>query len=90
MIQSILDSKYEKADLNTVMSKQCQHLNAAKRYSLITLLNKFEYLFDGTLGTWKTTPVDLKLKYNVDPVCSRPYPVPRVHKAMFKSKSKYS
>ena len=47
------------------------------------MLRKFEDLFDGTLGTWNTTPVDLELKDNAKPVCSRPYSVPRVHEAMF-------
>ena len=29
---------------------------------LLKLLQKFEELFDGTLGPWKTYPVDLELK----------------------------
>ena len=40
-------------------------------------------MFDGTLGTWKTLPLDLDLKSDATPMCLRPYPVPRVHKAMF-------
>ena len=40
-------------------------------------------MFDSTLGTWSNTTVDLELKDNAKPVCSRPYPVPRVHEAMF-------
>ena len=31
----------------------------------------------------KTAPTDLELKDDATPVCLRPYPVPRVHKAMF-------
>ena len=41
-------------------------------------------MFDSTLGTWSNTTVDLELKDNVKSVCSRPYPVLRVHEAMFK------
>ena len=44
----------------------------------------FEYFFDGTLGTWNTAPAELELKDDVKPMCSRPYPVPRVHEAMFR------
>ena len=33
----------------------------------------------GTLGTWKTDPVDFELKEDARPVCSRPYPVPKLH-----------
>jgi hypothetical protein len=43
----------------------------------LRLLQKFEHLFDGTLGTWKTDPVDLELIYpNVKPFHAKPYPVP--------------
>ena len=45
-------------------------------------------MFDGTLRTWNNTPVDLESKDNTKPVCSRLYPVPRVHKAMPKKKFK--
>ena len=39
-------------------------------------------MFVGTLGTWKTTPVDLELKDEANPVCSQPYSVQELHKAM--------
>ena len=58
----IIDSKYKKADLNKVMAKQFKHINATERYRLLNILNKLEYLFDCTLATWNTTPVDLRLK----------------------------
>ena len=32
----IIDAKYEKSDLNTVMAKKCQYLNATERYRLLT------------------------------------------------------
>ena len=32
------------------------------RNELIRLLQKFEELFDGILGTWETYPVDFELK----------------------------
>ena len=41
-------------------------------------------MFNGTLGTWNTTPVELELKDDAKPVSSRTYPVWRVHKSMFK------
>ena len=40
------------------------------------------------LGTWNTTPLDLELKDDADPVFLRTYSVPRVHEAMFKKESK--
>ena len=83
-MRRILDAKYEKSDLNKVMNGQFQHLNNEERKKIINLLQKYEYLFDGTLGTWNTTSVDLELRDDTMTVCSRPYPVPRVHKAMFR------
>ena len=80
----ILDAKYKHSELNTVMAKQCQHLTATECNRILHLLKKFEYLFDGTLCTWKTTPVDLEFKDNAKPVFSLTYPVPKVHKTMFK------
>ena len=41
-------------------------------------------MFDGTLGTWNTTPVNLELKYKEKSVCSGPYLLPKVHKVMFR------
>ena len=49
------------------------------------IITKTRRNFDGTLGTWKTDQVDFKLKYDAKPVCSRPYPVPKVHEVMFKN-----
>ena len=40
------------------MENQCKHLTEVQRNRLPKLLEKLEELFDGTLGTWKTDPVD--------------------------------
>ena len=50
-IKRILDAMYEKAELEKITS-ECQHLNIEERKSLLTLLTKYESLFDGTLGYW--------------------------------------
>ena len=59
---------------------QCQYLTETKRNKLLKLLQNLEGLFDGTLCTQKTDPVDFELQENVKPICSIPYPVPKVHK----------
>ena len=87
-IRRILDEKYKTADLNKLMTEQCQHLTATESHILLNPLNNFKDLFGGTLSMWKTTPVYLGLKDGAKPVCSRSYPVPKLHEAMFKSKSK--
>ena len=41
-------------------------------------------MFDGKLGTWKTAPAGLELKEHAKLICSRTYPVTKLHKEMFK------
>ena len=84
----ILDDKYKKAYLNTVVDKQCQHINSSEGCRLLTLFRKFEDMFGVTLGMCNTTPVDMELKYYKYPVCSQSCPVPTIHEAMFKRKQK--
>jgi len=77
-IKEILDAKYEAADLEQVCSNQ-KHQTKEQQQQLLDLLNKFEGLFDGTLGKWTQEPVDLELKPGVTPYHARPYPVPKCH-----------
>ena len=80
----ILDVKYEKETLHKVMETQCQHLTVAQRNDLLQRLQKIEDFLDGTLGTWKPDSLDFKLKEDENPICLQPYPVPKVHKEIFK------
>ena len=70
------------------MDEQCQHLSPNKREKLLHILEKFESVFNVTLSTWKTPPVNLDLKDDTTPMCSLPYPVTRVHKTMFRKEVK--
>jgi hypothetical protein len=76
-IQNIIESEYTPADLNKIV-EECTHLEKDKQKQLLKLLQKFEELFlDGSLGTWKTDPINLELKDpNVKPFHAKPYPVP--------------
>ena len=66
------------------METQCQNLIMTQRNNLLKLLQFFEELFDGTLGTWKTDKVDFKLKEDAKPICLWPRPLPKSHEEMFK------
>ncbi len=77
-IKRILDAKYEKADLPQVVAN-CTHLTTDKQLSLNTLLNKYEPLFDGTLGKWTGEPYHIELKPDAIPYHARQYPVPKIH-----------
>ena len=44
-------------------------------------------MFDGTLGTRKTDPVDFELKEDAKTICLIPCIVPKLHKEMFKKEA---
>jgi hypothetical protein len=75
----ILDAKYSKADLQSVFRDNCKHLSANQQKKLLQLLKKYELLFDGILGDWKTKPVSFQLKEGVSPYHSQAFPVPKIH-----------
>ena len=68
------------------MENQFQHKTEVQRNEFLKLLQNFEELFHGTLGTWKTDPVDLELKEDAKPICLIPHPVPKVHEEIFKGR----
>ncbi len=74
------DAKYAKADLQSIVKNNCKHLSADHQKKLLQLLVKFESLFDGTLGDWKTKPVSFQLKEGAPPYHGRAFPVPKIHK----------
>jgi hypothetical protein len=76
----ILDAKYSKADLQSVVRDNCKHLKVDQQKKLLQLLKKYESLFDGTLGDWKTKPVSIQLKEGASLYHSQAFPVPNIHK----------
>ena len=74
---------YEKTNLKNVTA-DTEHLNDEQQTKLLALLCKYEFLFDGTLGTWPTDSVDIKLKDDAKQHHAHPYPVPKVHEEVFK------
>jgi hypothetical protein len=46
----------------------------------LQLLWKYELLFNGTLGDWKTKPVSFQLKEGASPYHGQAFPVPKIHK----------
>ena len=76
----ILDAKYEKADLLAIVRENyCPHLKASDREKLLSMLLKFELLFDGTLGDWNLPPLSFELKEGMKPYHGRPYSLSRTN-----------
>ncbi len=80
-VVEILDAKYNKADLPSIVKKYFGHLSTPHQNLLLTLLLKCEELFDGMLGDWKLPPVSIEIKKGAKPYHGRPYPIPKIHKA---------
>jgi hypothetical protein len=76
-VTRILDTKYKKADLQSIVRDNCKHLSANQKKKLLQLLKKYELLFVGTLGDWKTKPVSFQLKEGISPYHGRAFPVPK-------------
>jgi hypothetical protein len=73
----ILDAEYKPAILEEV-SKTCKNLNEEEQHRLLQVLQKYEHLFDGTLGKFNMAPISLNLiDPESKPVHARPYTVPR-------------
>jgi transposase InsO family protein len=72
----ILDAKYEKADLAKVAADS-EHLTNDEQSKLLAVLRRYESIFDGGLGLWRTTPIRLELKSDATPYHAKPFPIPR-------------
>jgi hypothetical protein len=72
-------SKQVYASLDDVI-KTCENLHVEEQHQLKTLLQKYEHLFDGTLGEFnmETEPISIKLMDpNCEPTHARAYTVSR-------------
>jgi len=77
-VKKILDAKYEAADLKKICTSQSQ-LHVEQQQKLLSLLETYHHLFDGTLGKWQGTEVKLELKPDAEPYHARAYPIPKCH-----------
>jgi len=80
---SILDAKYEKADIDAVIEEQ-SHLSDSQKSDLRSILIKHEELFNGRLGLYPHRKIHIDVDENALPSHSCPYPVPHVHLGTFK------
>jgi hypothetical protein len=81
----ILDAEYKPASLDDVI-KTCENLHLKEQHQLKILLQKYEYLLDGTLGQFnmELTPISLQLMdCNCKPIHARAFTVPRSAEQQF-------
>ena len=77
----ILDANYKRDNLSKIVANS-KHLNDNEQGMLRDVLNIYEFLLDGTLGTWKTKPVDIEIQPEAKPYNAKPYPVTQEHGAV--------
>jgi hypothetical protein len=82
-LKKILDGKYEPADLNKIACN-CDYLTDDEQMQILSLLHKYQHLFEGLLGTWNAKPYNIELRPKAKPYHSRPFLVPKIHKATLK------
>jgi hypothetical protein len=82
-LKKIIDVKYEPADLDKI-APNCDYLTDDEQMQLLSLLHKYQHLFNGSLGTWNDKPYDIELKPDAKPYHSRPFLVPKIHEATLK------
>jgi hypothetical protein len=84
----ILQSKYNKADVQTV-AKQQTHLMPAQQGERQTVLSKHNKLFLGKLGHYHHKKMDLELLPGAKPIHSKPNPIPCIQCDIFQNELQY-
>jgi hypothetical protein len=73
----VLDAEYKPASLDDVI-KTCENLHVEEQHQFKILVQKYEHLFDGTLGEFNMEPISLQLMDpNCKPIHTHAYTVPR-------------
>jgi hypothetical protein len=73
----ILDAEYKSASLDDVI-KTCENLHVEEHHQFKILLQRYDHLFDGTLGEFNMEPISHQLMDpNCKPIHARAYTVPR-------------
>ena len=85
---SILEAKYEKVDI-TYVAKQQTHLTISQQRELQKVLEKYNKLFNGTLGLYPPQKVHIEVEEGAVSKYSRPYSVPTIHLETFKAELKH-
>lgn len=80
---TILDAKYEKADLVKIV-EDTKGIKPIQKRKLLKLLRNFEEMFDGTLGTWKNSEYHIELRKDAKPYHGKPYTVPKAYEQVLR------
>ena len=74
----IAENDYSKCDLDEYVHG-LDYLSSDEQEKLLRTLQKYESLFDGTLGTWNCEPYHIQLRPDAKPYHAKAFPVPRIN-----------
>ena len=86
-IKQILDAEYKTIDLKSLIIN-FNYLKD-KLNSLLELLQKYEKMFDGTIGKYAGSDYTIELKVDAKPNHAKPFPIPIIHGPILKTKLVY-
>jgi len=72
----ILEAKNEPVTLQEI-TNGCDHVISDEKQELLIVLEKFNDLFDGSLGTWKGEKLSIEVKEEARPYYARAFPIPK-------------
>ena len=77
-LSRILVTNHEKANLEQEVNKLI-HLTKLQRVILLSCLKLYEDIFNGNLGDWNGTPVEIPLKDEANPYHVQAFTIPFIH-----------
>ena len=80
---SIIDAKYEKVDVDGLAKEQSQ-LTEIQQEDIHLIFKNHEELFSSKLGYYQHREFNIEIEQGSQPIHTRAYPVPRLHKRTFK------
>ena len=78
IIKQILDAEYNKINLKSTIVN-LNYLKDKHKSSKIELLQKYEKMFEGTLGKYRGSNYTIEVKENAKPYHAKPFPIPKIH-----------
>ena len=77
-IKQILDAKYKKMNSKSIIMNS-NYLKVKHKISSLELLQKYEEMFDSTIGKYLGTDYSIESTENTKPYRAKPFPISSIH-----------
>ena len=82
-MKQILDAEYNKVYLKSIIMN-LKYVKDKHKFSLLELLQKYEEIFDGTLGKYTRSNYTIELKEDAKPYHAKTFPILKTHEPTLK------